>query len=220
MKLFVLILLVSIINLFDLTYAFADGCKKESRREIIDNPDAGDEVWLDGDAVRAYLYQVKSWLGTPVEPFINNLDSGCLLKGDEDLQVFIYLNEKTVINLKTKRQAKKGEIYQIIVPRLVKFKVRTFGESAILFSELDSGGRNGFRFKVKLPFLPDTAYLREVFFDPFDGTARLEAGVIGNSFIVIARAKVMSKSFEGVDVWESVIENLESLVTAPMFFVH
>jgi hypothetical protein len=169
----------------------------------------GEEVWIDGGSLRYFLAAVHDYAGDKFGPLLDHAQGVRLTQTGDSLAVSIYLDQALDLAVQDVAAAGNWTPYSIHVPKAVRFKLR-MNEGVLLITGLDSG-RDALNLKLKMPWLPDTIWVRNVVMNLTSGQIRVEAGVIGNGVGLIAQGDLLAQRFTGIDLWKTIERN------APLF---
>lgn len=185
-----------------------------------DMPGAGganaNERWIDGPMLRYLLEPLREWMGDQLEIVAERVMGARLIRETNELRLNLYFDRAFSLTVKPEREAADWELYRVDVPASVRLRVSSW-EGRFFVQGFDEGPE-ALRFKLKMPWLPDGVYLRTASLDMTDGKVQVEAGVVGNSFAVIANGQIYAKRFEGVDLWASIRRNLKLLFFPDLVF--
>lgn len=176
----------------------------------------GEQLWIDGEALRYLLGQVPGDAGALVGPYLDRIQGLRLTRQGDQLKAAIYFDRAFRIPVIDESKAKRWSPYAVHVPKTVRFSIR-MKDGVLRLLGLDQDG-NAVNLKLKMPFLPDTVWVRHAILNMESGKAEVEAGVIGNHVTVVARAQVTARKFEGIDIWESIQRNVRLLFWPALVF--
>ncbi|OFZ79216.1 MAG: hypothetical protein A2583_00995 [Bdellovibrionales bacterium RIFOXYD1_FULL_53_11] len=168
---------------------------------------AGEEVEIDGEAIRAYLSPARGLMDGNIDPLIDHLAGARMIKRGDHVDVKLLFGKELNIKLKPRKRARNFELYAIHVPKQVEFDLK-FVDGRMAVTGFESGP-DALYFKIKIPVIGNEVYLRELHLDLEDGSLLFEAGVVWDRIAFLGRANVFNKKFEGVDFWASFKKNFE-----------
>lgn len=176
----------------------------------------GQEIWIDGDALRYFAAPLRQYGGERLSAVLDRVEGARLTRSGDLLNVGIYFSESFEIPLADAGQIANWRPYAVHLPKAVRFSARmTDGVLAVYGMDR---GHDSLNFKVKMPALPDTVWLRSVTANLSDGKVHAEAGVIGDTVAVVANGELTARKFTGIDVWESIERNLDFLAFPSLSF--
>jgi hypothetical protein len=175
---------------------------------IFEIPENQDQIWIDGDAIRAYLYSLGDISDPAIAPLLSNIMGARLTRKPYGLDVELHFTGNLSLPLKNPEDAKQGDLYRIDVPAVLYFEMR-MKDGFVTLSSLSSSIKSRLRLKIKLRMVPDSVYLMGGTLDLVDGKLVVEAGVFSGSVIVVAKADLLEKRFDGVSFWGTVMANLK-----------
>jgi hypothetical protein len=177
---------------------------------------SGDEIWVDGEALRFFLAPVRDWAGEKGDLILDHLQGARVERVRNSMTISVYFDQELTVSVQDEKKAKNWELYAIHVPKTIRFTVSMF-DGIVFVSGLDTQ-RDNVKLSVKIPWLPDTVYLRTASVNLVDGKLRVEAGVIGDTIGIVANAQLAAKTLGGVDIWETIKDNLDLLVWPILVF--
>jgi hypothetical protein len=172
----------------------------------------GEQIWIDREALKFLLGALEQYDEGKFAPILDHVQGLRLTRRGEFLDAALYFDEPFDLSLQEKSEAPRWQPYRVEVPKTLRFSLRIV-DGVIVLSGLDRE-RNAIRLQLKMPFLPDRVWVRSVLLNLDNGHATVDAGVMGNHLTVVARAQLLARKFEGVDVWETFKRNL-GLLEAP-----
>lgn len=170
---------------------------------VVQTAARADIVQIPGEDVRAILGRVIPDIDYYFQTVIDHLDSITVDRSDGKMKVDVLLvQKKLVVPIRPKRQAKRGQPYEIRLKRKLHFEISMHKDW--LFIEKISG----IKLLVKLPIVPDGVYPRSLVFDSNTETLRINAGVVGGAVRLVVKIDVRSRRFKGIDWPSTIIKNL------------
>lgn len=176
----------------------------------------GEEIWIDGEALRYILGTLTGYAGEKLAPVLEHIQGLRLTRQGDALNAALYFDHSFNVPLQDESKIRSWQPYAVYSPKTVRFEIRML-DGVLMLLGLDRG-LDAVNLKLKMPFLPDSVWVRSVSVDMDKGKVLVEAGVIHNMIAVIAHAQIAARKFAGVDVWDSIKKNLSLLVWPVLLF--
>ncbi|MEK7396388.1 MAG: hypothetical protein AAB116_05580 [Candidatus Poribacteria bacterium] len=177
-----------------------------------------DEILLDGGTIRYLAEPLVNWGGGVLREALGKLSYVKIIKKKTALNVYVYFDEITSIELMPKKTANRWQIYSLHFPKMFSFKI-AINDGVVRLYGMDSRGER-FRLYVKMPFMPDRVYLHDVMLDLANGDTVLSAGVMGNLVDVYASGRISpQKTRFGVDIKCTITSNLDLLILSVLALI-
>jgi hypothetical protein len=175
------------------------------------------DLWVDGDALRYFLGGLRGWGGADLGQVLDRIQGARLTRLGDRLALAVYFDSAFELTLKSESAASNWELYAVHVPKTVRLRLG-MTEGVVSLEGLD-GGADSLKLRVKMPYLPNTVYLRRASANLTDGNLRVEAGVIGNTVTLLAKGKLEAQGVDGkIDIWGSIRRNLKFLSVPTLLF--
>lgn len=176
----------------------------------------GEEIWIDGEALRYLLGSVAGTLGDKLAPVLEHIQGLRMTRQGDALNAAVYFDRAFTLPLQDERKIGNWQPYAVTIPKTIRFAIRML-DGVLMLSGLDRES-NSIHLKLKMPFLPDTVWVRSASVNMDDGKLKVEAGVLRNVITIVARAEIVARKFSGVDIWESIKRNLRLFVWPVLLF--
>lgn len=176
-------------------------------QELLVNSTGQEEIWIDGDTIRALLEQVADKLGPDYGFFARQIKGAKLVQTEKGSKIYLYLVRSVTLRLKDPKDAATGEPYAVSVPSILQLETFYSGSTIVVEGAPLPWRRLGI--KVKLPVVPDTIQLRSFALDLENEEAKVIGGAIFSSMPVSASARITDGKPEvGINIFETVVRNL------------
>jgi hypothetical protein len=166
----------------------------------------GEQIWVDGEALKYLLGSIRQVADERFAPLLDHLQGLKLTRQGDALNAGIYFDQPMPVSIRDEKKAPRWQPYSLRLPKTVRFSIRMIA-GRLVISGLDQGLDTA-TLKLKMPFLPDTVWMKSASVDMGSGHVRVEAGVVGDWVTVVANADLIARKFGGVDIWESIKRNL------------
>ena len=176
--------------------------------------DGNGDITIDGQTARILAEPMLEKAGGAAQfkGILDELKDARLIRQTGGVVVELDFNEDFDFSLQNYGSAKAFAAYSVHVPRTVRVDVSA--NDGMILLTLDNGNDP---LLVRAKFV-GSVYPRNVSFDLAELSAKLEAGVVGNLFTVVAEVQISTQPTEKVDVMETIAANLEPVMWPELFF--
>jgi len=174
---------------------------------------------LDAETLRLFLGSLPGEAANLLDPVLAHLQGLQVDQAGEWLNIEINFEEAFTLFLRDVRGAPRWQPYAVYFPKVMTFSAR-MDHNQLEVQGLDAGedGEAAWHLQVKVPMISDSVWIRKMSLDMTSGHLHVEAGVLGDGLTLVADAELAVKKFEGLELGETLRENLALLPHASQLF--